>query len=175
MPNNGFQRTVLALRARPAAEPGRWAAVKPQNRGHTMRALPAFLLFVVCTTLYAAEPQDELAQDHLQVMERFIAILGTVKDVASAKQYKPELEALSAQNKAIFQRAKSLNLSRDTMVKYLQHHYRTRSQAVFEGIFARMSEVSRLPEFDAIGQILAKEVNYLSNTNWSSVSSSSRD
>ena len=23
MPNNGFQRTVLALRARPAAEPGR--------------------------------------------------------------------------------------------------------------------------------------------------------
>ena len=112
--------------------------------------------------------EEQLAQDHLKVMERFLEVAGGVKDVASAKLAQPELAALSKRNEEIFRKAKSLNISHDAMVKYLQQHYKARSEAVFKGIFSTMNTMSKVPEFEKIGDYIAKPVNDLSNTTWAS-------
>jgi len=135
-----------------------------------LRALPVLLLMFNFAAAAPVAVEEELAQDHLKVMERFVEIIATVKDVASAKQAQPELAALSERNKGIFKKAKSLNISNDTMAKYLQKHYRARSNAVFEGIFGGMEKMSKVREFDKIGQYISKPANELSNSTWASLS-----
>jgi hypothetical protein len=134
-----------------------------------LRLLPLFLLLFGFAQLTLAAGEEELAQEHLKVMERFLEIVGSLKDVASAKQAQPELTALSERNDGIFRKAKSLNIANDTMVKYLQAHYKARSAAIFEGSFTMMFTMSKLPEFEKMGDYLSKPVNALTNTTWASI------
>jgi len=118
----------------------------------------------------AADVKEELAQNHLKVMESFLEIVSKVNNVSSAKQAHPELADLAAQNKDIFQKAKSLNISNDDMVKYIQEHHKKRGEAVFQQIFTVMPEMSKLKDFMEIGNYIGKEVNELTNNTWASVS-----
>ncbi len=138
-----------------------------------MKANPIVLflvLFIFSQVAAAADVKEELAQSHLKVMESFLGIVSKINNVFSAKQAQPELAALSAQNKDIFQKAKSLNISNDAMVKYIQEHHKKRGEAVFQQIFTVMSEMSKLKDFMEIGNYIGKEVNELSNTTWASIS-----
>lgn len=130
--------------------------------------LPLLILAFGFTQAAPAAVEEELAQDHLKVMERFLEIVGTVKDVASAKRSQPELAALSKRNKGIFKKAQSLNITDDTMVKYIQKNHKARGEAVFRSIFAAMTKISKVPEFEKIGEFIGKPVNELSNTTWAS-------
>lgn len=132
--------------------------------------LPLLLLLFGFAQAAPAAVDEELAQDHLKVMERFLEILGTVKDVASAKRAQPELAALSKRNEGLFRKAQSLNISSDTMVKYIQKNHKARGKAIFQGIFAAMTTMSKVPEFEKIGEFISKPVNELSNTTWASIS-----
>ena len=132
--------------------------------------LPLLLLVFGFAQAAPAAVEEELAQDHLKVMERFLEIVGTVKDVASAKRAQPELAALSKRNEGLFRKAKSLNISNDMMVKYVQKHHKARGEAIFQGIFSAMTKMSKVPEFEKIGEYISKPVNELSNTTWASVS-----
>jgi len=132
--------------------------------------LPLLLLMLGFAQAASATIEEELAQDHLKVMERFLEILGTVKDVASAKRAQPELAALSKRNEGLFTKAKSMNISHDTMVKYVQKHHKARGEAIFHGIFSAMTKMSKVREFEKIGEYISKPVNELSNTTWASAS-----
>jgi hypothetical protein len=132
--------------------------------------LPLLLLVLGIAQAAPVAVEAELAQDHLKVMERFLTILDTVKDIASAKRAQPELAALSKQNQGLFKKAKNLSISNDTMVKYIQKHHKARSAAIFQGIFSAMDKISEVPEFEKIGEYISTPVNDLSNTTWASVS-----
>ena len=128
------------------------------------------VLFTFSQVGTAADVKEELAQNHLKVMESFLEIVSKVDSVSSAKQAQPELASLVAQNIDIFQNAKSQNISNDDMVKYIQEHHKKRGEAVFQGIFTVMPEMSKLKDFMEIGNYIGKEVNELTNTTWASVS-----
>lgn len=124
------------------------------------------VLVMTGATAHGADPKEQLATDHLDVMKRFIEVLGEIKDVESAKKHKAELRSLADKKDALTAKADGLSIDHAAMVEYMKANHKGRSASCFAGIFGAMGKMSKLPEFDAIGDVIKEEVNSLSNQHW---------